>query len=185
MTAPAGQLGARPTAAAPHGPLGPPFPRPAGYRVMLLAYIRLEVRRTLRDGGYVIVGVIVPVTMYLLFTNLGVGDSTYKNDVAQYDMIGMAAYGALGAALAVGPGVAEDRGRGWLRQLRITPLSPLQAVTGRAGELFGVLREFSEQGGQRAFALVHRDHHGDRVCSRELPGSVGAHRRTVTNAVAG
>ena len=146
MTAPAErpgpeQFGARPanagpltarSAAAPHGPLGPPFPEPAGYRTMLLAYVRLEVRRTLRDGGFVIMGVIMPVTMYLLFTNLGVGDGTYKSDVAQYTMIGMAAYGALGAALAVGAGVAEDRGRGWLRQLRVTPLSPLQAVIGRA-----------------------------------------------------
>jgi ABC-2 type transport system permease protein len=110
--------------------LTPPFPRPGTFRRPLLAYVRLEVRRTLRDGGYVIMGVIMPVTMYLLFTNVGVSGD-FKGDYAQYDMIGMAAYGALGAALAVGPGVAEDRGRGWLRQLRVTPLSPLQAVIGR------------------------------------------------------
>ncbi len=113
-------------------PVVPPFARPESYLAPLLSYVRLEVRRTLRDGGFVIMGVIMPVAMYLLFTNLGVGDGQFKDDYQQYDMIGMAAYGALGAALAVGSGVAEDRGRGWLRQLRVTPLSPLQAVIGRA-----------------------------------------------------
>lgn len=112
---------------------GPPFPRPASYLRPLLEYVRLEVRRTLRDGGYAVMGVVMPVAMYLLFTNLGVGgDADFRGDYAQYSMIGMAAYGALGAALAVGSGVAEDRGRGWLRQLRVTPLHPVQVVAGRA-----------------------------------------------------
>lgn len=100
---------------------------------MMLAYVRLEVRRTLRDTGFVVVGVATPLMMYLLFTNLGTGDSpSDQMDYARYSMIGMAAYGALGAALAVGPGVAEDKARGWLRQLRVTPLSPLRVVLGRA-----------------------------------------------------
>ena len=47
-------------------------------------------------------------------------------------MVGMAAYGALGAALSTGAGVAEDKSLGWLRQLRITPMSPRQVVAGRA-----------------------------------------------------
>jgi ABC-2 type transport system permease protein len=98
----------------------------------LRRYIALEVRRTLRDGGFVIMGVVMPLAMYLLFTNLGITDAKDKADYARYSMIGMAAYGALGAALAVGGGVAEDKGHGWLRQLRVTPLTPLQVVTGRA-----------------------------------------------------
>jgi ABC-2 type transport system permease protein len=99
----------------------------------MIEYVRLEVRRTLRDTGFVIVGVATPLMMYLLFTNLGTGDSSQdKMDYARFSMIGMAAYGALGAALAVGPGVAEDKARGWLRQLRVTPLTPLQVVLGRA-----------------------------------------------------
>ncbi|WP_329179379.1 ABC transporter permease [Streptomyces sp. NBC_01477] len=99
----------------------------------MIEYVRLEVRRTLRDTGFMIVGVATPLLMYLLFTNLGGGDSSQdKMDYARFSMIGMAAYGALGAALALGPGVAEDKARGWLRQLRVTPLSPLQVVLGRA-----------------------------------------------------
>jgi ABC-2 type transport system permease protein len=96
---------------------------------MMLAYLRLEVRRTLRDVGFMIGGVVMPVVMYLLFTNLGGGaDGDWKTA----SMIGMAAYGAMGSALNTGGGVAEDRTIGWLRQLRITPMSPRQVVAGRA-----------------------------------------------------
>ncbi|MER7947112.1 ABC transporter permease [Streptomyces sp. NPDC096079] len=95
----------------------------------MTAYVRLEVRRTLRDTGFAIGTVAVPVMMYLLFTNLaGQDEDAWKTA----SMVGMAAYGALGAALSIGTGVAEDKGTGWLRQLRITPMSPRQVVTGRA-----------------------------------------------------
>jgi ABC-2 type transport system permease protein len=96
-------------------------------------YVKLEVRRALRDPGFIIMGFGMPVLMYLLFTNLGVGGDS--QDVADYRssyMVGMAAYAALGASMGIGTGVAEDKGHGWLRQLRVTPLSPFQVVLGRA-----------------------------------------------------
>jgi ABC-2 type transport system permease protein len=97
----------------------------------MLTSIALELRRTTRDMAFLAFGVALPVVMYLLFTNVGGGDGDQgARDTAA--MIGMAAYGALGAALANGTGVAEDRGRGWLRQLRITPLTPLEVVGARA-----------------------------------------------------
>ncbi|MEU2656075.1 ABC transporter permease [Streptomyces sp. NPDC007325] len=93
------------------------------------AYARLEVRRTLRDQGFVISTLGVPVLMYLLFTNLGgQADPAFRTAA----MVGMAAYGALGAALSLGTGVAEDKATGWLRQLRVTPMTPRQVVVGRA-----------------------------------------------------
>ncbi|GEB61082.1 ABC transporter permease [Streptomyces gardneri] len=95
---------------------------------MITAYVRLEVRRTLRDAGFTISTIGVPVMMYLLFTNLGTDDGSF----ATAAMVGMAAYGALGAALSLGTGVAEDKSTGWLRQLRVTPMTPRQVVTGRA-----------------------------------------------------
>ncbi|MFE5938765.1 ABC transporter permease [Streptomyces sp. NPDC056470] len=95
---------------------------------MITEYVRLEVRRTLRDPGFVIFGIGMPVLMYLLFTNLGADEAEWKTA----SMVGMAAYGALGAALSVGTGVAEDKSLGWLRQLRVTPMTPRQVVTGRA-----------------------------------------------------
>ncbi|MFE3161966.1 ABC transporter permease [Streptomyces sp. NPDC059224] len=91
-------------------------------------YLRLEVRRTLRDVGFVVGGIAMPVMMYLLFTNLGGDDSGYRTQA----MVGMAAYGAVGSALNTGGGVAEDRAIGWLRQLRVTPMTPRQVVLGRA-----------------------------------------------------
>ncbi|MFJ3819962.1 ABC transporter permease [Streptomyces nodosus] len=94
----------------------------------MLDYLRLEVRRTLRDLGFVIGGIAMPVMMYLLFTNLGENDGSWKTA----SMVGMAAYGAVGSALNTGGGVAEDRAIGWLRQLRVTPLTSRQVVMGRA-----------------------------------------------------
>ncbi len=94
----------------------------------MLDYLRLEVRRTLRDVGFVIGGVAMPVMMYLLFTNLGENDVSWKAQA----MVGMAAYGAVGSALNTGGGVAEDRATGWLRQLRVTPMTSHQVVVGRA-----------------------------------------------------
>jgi ABC-2 type transport system permease protein len=91
-------------------------------------YLRLEVRRTLRDTGFVIGGIAMPVMMYLLFTNIGENDGTWRTA----SMIGMAAYGAVGSALNTGGAVAEDRAVGWLRQLRVTPMTPREVVTGRA-----------------------------------------------------
>ncbi len=91
-------------------------------------YLVLETRRTLRDPGFVIGGVAVPVLMYLLFTNLGGGAGEWKTRA----MVGRAAYGAAGSALNTGGGVAEDRAIGWLRQLRVTPMPPHQVVVGRA-----------------------------------------------------
>ncbi|MEU8968783.1 ABC transporter [Streptomyces sp. MUSC 14] len=93
----------------------------------MLAYIRLETRRTLRDPGFVIGGIAMPVLMYLLFTNIGQNDGSWK----AASMVGMAAYGAVGSALNTGSAVAEDRAVGWLRQLRVTPMTPREVVTGR------------------------------------------------------
>ncbi|MFE0131489.1 ABC transporter permease [Streptomyces sp. NPDC059037] len=96
----------------------------------MVAYLGLEVRRTLRDTGFVIGGIGLPVLMYLLFTNVG-GGSAYA-EWKTTSMVGMAAYGAVIAALNTGTGVAEDKTIGWLRQLRATPMTPRDVVLGRA-----------------------------------------------------
>ncbi|MCM2579331.1 ABC transporter permease [Streptomyces meridianus] len=95
----------------------------------MIRYAWLEVRRTLREPAFVIFGVGMPVLMYLLFTRLGGGAD---GDWAATAMVGMAAYGALGSALSQGTVLAEDKTLGWLRQLRVTPLRPVEIVAGRA-----------------------------------------------------
>ncbi|MEU2419586.1 ABC transporter permease [Streptomyces sp. NPDC007851] len=94
----------------------------------MLDYLCLEVRRTLRDAGFVVGGIAMPVLMYLLFTHLGADDGSWRTGA----MVGMAGYGAVGSALNTGGGVAEDRAIGWLRQLRVTPMTSRQVVVGRA-----------------------------------------------------
>ncbi|GAA0394195.1 ABC transporter permease [Microbispora corallina] len=96
----------------------------------MLGYIRLELIRTMRDGGYIVFGVATPVVMYLVFTNLGLAGGD-KHHAAIFVMVSMAAYGALGCAFNNGSGIAEDREAGWLRQLRLTPLTSLQVVAGK------------------------------------------------------
>ncbi|MEU0132571.1 ABC transporter permease [Streptomyces sp. NPDC006296] len=96
----------------------------------MFPYVALEIRRTLRDPTFLIFGTGMPLMMYLLFTNLG-GGAAY-DDWKAASMVGMAAYGALGSSMAIGTGIASDKSLGWLRQLRITPLSPGHAVAGRA-----------------------------------------------------
>ncbi|MFE0190615.1 ABC transporter permease [Streptomyces sp. NPDC059008] len=97
----------------------------------MVDYIRLEIRRTLRDKGFVIFGIGMPVLMYVLMTNIGAGPGGASAEWKTASMVGMAAYGALGAAIGTGTGVAEDKQLGWLRQLRITPLSPVRVVVSR------------------------------------------------------
>ncbi|MFI7103568.1 ABC transporter permease [Streptomyces sp. NPDC050161] len=97
----------------------------------MFGYVRLEVRRTLRDKGFLVFGIGMPVLMYLLFTRLGTGTGGASMEWKVSAMVGMAAYGGLGAAIGTGTGVAEDKSLGWLRQLRVTPLGPVRVVVGR------------------------------------------------------
>ncbi|MGW0931585.1 ABC transporter permease [Streptomyces sp. NPDC002644] len=93
-------------------------------------YVGLELRRTFRDVGFVIFGIGTPVLMYVIFTSVG-DRGPIADEWAVVAMVGMASYGALGAALTAGSAVAEDKAKGWLRQLRVTPLTPAQVVAGR------------------------------------------------------
>ncbi len=95
----------------------------------MFGYIRLEVARMRRDVAFVLFGIAMPVAMYLIFTNAGLAPD--KELAALYAMVGMAAYGGMGAAFNNGSGLAEDRAAGWLRQLRLTPLSPVTVVAGK------------------------------------------------------
>jgi ABC-2 type transport system permease protein len=93
-------------------------------------YIQFELIRTSRDGGYVIFGIATPVVMYLVLTNLGLAPGE-RHQASIFTMVSMAAYGALGGAMNIGSGISEDREAGWLRQLRLTPLTPAQVVAGK------------------------------------------------------
>lgn len=95
-------------------------------------YLRMELRRLRRDKGYLIGSLVMPLTMYLLFSNLGTMTGQGKAQAAVYAMISMAGFGAIGAVLNNGGQIVEERTSGWLRQLRSTPLHPLRVVVVRA-----------------------------------------------------
>ncbi|NUW35792.1 ABC transporter permease [Nonomuraea sp. SMC257] len=82
-------------------------------------YLRFEVRRAVRDSRFLVFAVALPVGLFVLLSHL------YQSQGATpaYLMGGLAAFGAFKAALDTGARTAVERGAGWQRQLRLTPLS--------------------------------------------------------------
>lgn len=103
-----------------------------GARTMTLGYLRLELRRLLRDRAYLFGSMLMPTVMYLLFTNIGGLTGQSRQAASLYAMIGLAAFGAIGAVLNNGGQIVEERTGGWLRQLRTTPMPPWRVVAVRA-----------------------------------------------------
>jgi ABC-type multidrug transport system, permease component len=101
----------------------------------MLPYLRLEIVRMASDRRFLILMLAMPVAMYLLFTNLfGAANNQPTNGLtpAVGVMISMAAFGAIGAALtATGPRIAQERTNGWMRQLRIMPLSARSVISAK------------------------------------------------------
>jgi ABC-2 type transport system permease protein len=98
----------------------------------MTGYVRLELRRFRRTPGFLVFTVLMPLLSYLVFTNISGLTGQTKAGAATYTMVTMAGYGAIGALLNYASGVVEDRSIGWLRQLRLTPLSPVRVVYGKA-----------------------------------------------------
>ncbi|MEI5099103.1 ABC transporter permease [Streptomyces sp. PmtG] len=92
----------------------------------MIGYIRLEILRLVRNGGYLMMSLVMPVGLYLTVAGGGPDQESLVRS-----MVGAAAFGALGVVITNGTGIAEDRALGWLRQLRLTPLSPAQVVVAR------------------------------------------------------
>lgn len=96
----------------------------------LMTYQRIELLRMLRNPWTIGFALLMPVAMYLLF---GAGPEYSSQDVgngnvAAMVMTSMALFGAITTATNVAGSVADERGNGWNRQLRLTPLSPAQYV---------------------------------------------------------
>jgi ABC-2 type transport system permease protein len=109
---------------APAGPLAAPF----------LAYLRLEVRRSLRNRRYLLFTIAFPLILYVLYTSVIPADSTGEiGGLAwpAYFLVSMAAYGAIGAAMSQAAPIATERRTGWARQLRVTPLPGIAYVAAK------------------------------------------------------
>ncbi|MCW2876284.1 MAG: transporter [Sphaerisporangium sp.] len=88
---------------------------------MRTGYLVFEVRRAFRDSRFLLFAVALPVGLYLLQSSLS-GQTTAGHD-GSYIMGSLAAFGAFKAALDVGARTAVERGAGWQRLLRLTPLT--------------------------------------------------------------
>ncbi len=96
----------------------------------MLAYLRFEVTRAVRHRRYLVLTVVMPAAFYV-----ALGRQTPKNvnlggiPFATYFAVSMISFAALSSGLnAGGPRLAMERTNGWIRQIRITPLSPVGFV---------------------------------------------------------
>jgi len=100
----------------------------------MTGFLALEMRRALRDVRYLVIAVAMPIGLYLLFAGLfgAHGQSAQGLPQPTELMVAMIAYGAIWAVFsATGPRIAHERAIGWTRQLRVTPLSPASALSGK------------------------------------------------------
>ncbi|GGQ07253.1 ABC transporter permease [Streptosporangium pseudovulgare] len=87
----------------------------------MTGYLTFEIRRVLRDTKFLLFAVVLPAGLFLLES--GLFTDVAGRGSAAYTMGGLAAFGALKAALDAGSRTAVERSSGWQRQLRLTPLS--------------------------------------------------------------
>ncbi len=89
----------------------------------LRSTLPLELRRALRNRRYLMVGIALPVMLYLVFSNTKDAQGATNAQQTGF-MISMAVFGAIGAALGSAALISQERAAGWMAQLRITPLHP-------------------------------------------------------------
>ncbi|MGQ4619923.1 ABC transporter permease [Nocardia sp. R7R-8] len=106
--------------------------RPAATRLggFSFGFLRLELRRMLRNRRTLIFTLILPPLLFVVF-GLQSDNRTQSygsGNVTGYVMVSMAVYGAMLATTTGGAMVAVERAQGWSRQLRLTPLRPIAYI---------------------------------------------------------
>jgi ABC-2 type transport system permease protein len=90
-----------------------------------------EVRRIFRSPRFVIFTVGFPLVYFLIFSGIYAKGSDGPETIIAL-MVMMAAFGAISASVNAGGRVAIERGIGWNRQLRLTPLPGWTYLTVKA-----------------------------------------------------
>jgi ABC-2 type transport system permease protein len=93
-----------------------------------LTFLRLEVRRLLRNRRTVVFTLVMPPLFFLAFGTGHTAEDAGRGNVTAYVLISLAVYGAMIATTGGGALVGLERAVGWSRQLRLTPLNPLAYV---------------------------------------------------------
>ena len=104
--------------------LSPEAARMPGALGTLAAQLRAELRSSARVPEYVVDVVAVPIILYTMFGLPNAGEVLPGGtDVGAMMFASMSAYGVVSLAIfTFGVGVAEERGKGWLRRMRATPM---------------------------------------------------------------
>jgi ABC-2 type transport system permease protein len=87
-------------------------------------YLRMEILRLIRNRRVLIFSVLMPAILLLIFGGLYKRDALNGVGAASYLMVSMGLFGSMSAAIGSGGTIALERGIGWNRQLRLTPLRP-------------------------------------------------------------
>ncbi|EAP98757.1 Putative membrane protein [Janibacter sp. HTCC2649] len=105
-------------------------PRFGGFNTTMLG---IELKRMLRNRRTIIFTLIFPAAMFFAFGGQsGWNEKVGNGNVAAYILVSMALYGAALTAAAGGAMVAIERGLGWSRSLRLTPLNPAVYILTKA-----------------------------------------------------
>ena len=95
---------------------------------------------TIKNFGFVIFSVGLPVILYIVFSQMyGSQDAGGGVSFAAMIMISMAAYGSLGAAMSGGAQLAVERRSGWFRQLTVTALPPRSFLWAKAAVIMVIV----------------------------------------------
>ena len=88
----------------------------------MIAFLRFEIVRTLRNVRFLVMLIAFPVLLYLIYARQH--GTSQGLTVATLLLVSMAVYSGMGSAMfASGPQLARERHNGWMRQLRISPIS--------------------------------------------------------------
>jgi ABC-2 type transport system permease protein len=95
-------------------------------RFPLLMLVRSEVIQRLRVPGFVIATIIFPMMFFAFFGLPQLGRQTGGVDVGAYMMASFGAYAVMSVALvSFGVSIATERGLGWNKLLRASPMTPM------------------------------------------------------------
>jgi ABC-2 type transport system permease protein len=88
----------------------------------MAAFLRFEILRSLRNVRFIVFIAGFPVLLYLIYAKQqGTSEGL---TVAALLMVSMATWAGMGSAMfATGPQLARERQSGWMRQLRVSPIS--------------------------------------------------------------
>jgi ABC-2 type transport system permease protein len=98
----------------------------------LMRFVKAEVAQRLRVPGFVISTIIFPMMFFAFFGLPNLGRSTGGVDVGAYMMASYGAYAVMSVALiSFGVSISAERGLGWNKLLRASPMDPLAYFTAK------------------------------------------------------